>query len=292
MKNFVIKLVTDYCNLCDHVIAPSPSVEAILYERGVEKPVTVIPTGIERDRFADGDGAAARKRCGIPADAFVVGHVGRLATEKNLPFLARACAALLTRNDKAHMLIVGDGHAKPEIEAIFNNAGVADRLHMTGSLSGGDLVDAYHAMDVFAFASTSETQGMVLAEALMAGVPLVAIDAPGAREVVRDGENGRLLPHEDDAAFTEALASFAGMTPEQRRTLGDAARRSAEPFTLVSCTDKLVALYGRAIGRKPVARNGETNAWTRTLDLLEREWKLWSARAEAAIESIGDAIEP
>jgi 1,2-diacylglycerol 3-alpha-glucosyltransferase len=72
--------------------------------------------------------------------------------------------------------------------------GVADRLHLAGMLKGKDLVDAYHAMDVFVFASQSETQGLVVTEAMAAGIPVVAVDAPGVREVVKDFVNGRLMP--------------------------------------------------------------------------------------------------
>ena len=80
------------------------------------------------------------------------------------------------------------------LKQAFRKARMTNRLFSVKQARNQALVDAYHAMDVFAFASVSETQGMVLTEAMAAGVPVVAGDAPGAREVVRDGENGRLLP--------------------------------------------------------------------------------------------------
>src|SRR5262249_14703042 len=93
VQNFAAQLATEYAHLCEHVIAPSESLAGVLRERGVTAPVSVIPTGIDPGRFAGGHGSAARRRYGIPHHAFVVGHVGRLAPEKNLGFLARAVAA-------------------------------------------------------------------------------------------------------------------------------------------------------------------------------------------------------
>src|SRR5207302_412824 len=101
VKNFAVHLPTGYANLCDHVIAPSPSIAAILRERGVETPISSIPTGIDPNLFAQGDGAAARRKYGIPEGAFVIGHVGRLALEKNLVFLAHAVAALVHSDPRA-----------------------------------------------------------------------------------------------------------------------------------------------------------------------------------------------
>jgi 1,2-diacylglycerol 3-alpha-glucosyltransferase len=134
---------------------------------------------------------------GIPKDAVVVGYVGRLAQEKNLGFLARAVAGFLESAPEAYALIVGDGPSREATKNIFWDGRVADRVKFAGTLQSSSLVDAYDAMNVFAFASQCETQGLVLAEAMAAGLPVVALDGPGVREVVQDGKNGRLLPIAD-----------------------------------------------------------------------------------------------
>ncbi|MFW6163868.1 MAG: glycosyltransferase, partial [Planctomycetota bacterium] len=95
MKRYVVELVTGYANLCDGVIAPSESVEAILHDRGVTTPIAVVPTGVDTETFGSGDGRAARQRLDMPSGAFLIGHVGRLAPEKNLVFLAQALAHTL-----------------------------------------------------------------------------------------------------------------------------------------------------------------------------------------------------
>jgi glycosyltransferase involved in cell wall biosynthesis len=286
MSRFVKRLVSDYCNLCDHVIAPSESVAEILRQRQVQAPSSAIPTGIDPHRFSEGDGTAMRRRLGIADDAMVVGHVGRLAPEKNLAFLSRALARYTAEDDRAHVLMVGGGPSEETIRRVLAEAGVEDRLHMTGTLQGQALADAYHAMDMFAFASRTETQGMVLAEAMTAGLPVIALDAPGAREVVADRRNGLLLPEQEEVAFAEALKETARLTPPQRQARCQAARRTAEEFSMNHSVQRLVKLYEDLLQREPKVAGAQDNAWSQTLRLLELEWHLWSARTEAAVESL------
>jgi glycosyltransferase involved in cell wall biosynthesis len=162
LKRFVVQLATGYANLSDRVIAPSQSIAKILEGRGVETAIEVIPTGVDVQRMTQGNGSAIRERMKIPAGVQVIGHTGRLAPEKNLQFLAEAVAEFIDCHPKTHFLVIGDGPSKTEIETIFKNSGLDSHLHFTGNLKGQDLVDSYHAMDIFAFASKSETQGMVL----------------------------------------------------------------------------------------------------------------------------------
>ena len=286
MARFARRLATEYANLCDQVIAPSESVAHLLKERGVETPITAIPTGIYPHQFAEGDGDAARAHHGIPREALLVGHVGRLAPEKNVTLLAKALAAFLNKRPGAHALVVGEGPSSEEMRGCFAGAGVSDRLHMPGTLQGQALTDVYHAMDVFAFASQTETQGMVLAEAMTAGVPVVAVDAPGAREVVEDGRNGSLLTRCDPDAITDSLEAFASLSDAQRAARSQAAKRTAERFSMDRCTDRLIELYEHMRQLEPKTAGAQDNAWAQTLRLLELEWHLWSSRTEAAVASL------
>ena len=201
LKRFVINLSTRYANLCDHVFAPSASIAAVLRKREVVAPIDVVPTGVSLELMSKGNGAAFRTVMGIPEDAFVIGHVGRLAPEKNLGLLTDAVVAFLKSDSRACFLLVGWGPSRAPLWRAFREAGLAERLYETGVLTHPILASAYQAMDLFAFASKSETQGMVLIEANAAGVPVVALNAPGVREVVVDGENGRLLAEESVEAF-------------------------------------------------------------------------------------------
>lgn len=286
LKRFVIDLATGYANLCDLVFAPSESVAAVLRDRAVRTPVSVVPTGVDTGRFAQGDGNATRRQQRIPPNAFVVGHVGRLAPEKNLPFLAEAVAHFLQEQLHARFLLVGDGPSVKEIDRAFARHRVVDRLHRAGTLQGQALVDAYHAMDVFAFASQSETQGIVVVEAMAAGCPVVALDAPGVREVVRDRHNGRLLKCQREDEFAAALdwisRRLGGGPTELRR----AALQTAERFATSRCAERALSLYedlSRSEGSGKKSVNGwEGTAWHVALRRVEAEWDLVAARTHAA----------
>jgi glycosyltransferase involved in cell wall biosynthesis len=277
-----MELSTGFANLCDAIIAPSESVEAELRTRGVTVPIEVIPTGVGVDRFAFGDGAGFRTASGIPPGAFVVGHVGRLAPEKNLDFLAHAVAGFLQKNNEAHFIIAGIGPSRRDVENIFEEAGLSGRLHFTGIMTVDQIPHFYHAMDVFAFASKTETQGMVLTEAMAAGVPVVALDAPGAREIVKNGRNGRLLDTRDPAEFCSALAWIAGLPGPQRTSLSAAARKTGARFSLERTATKSLNLYRSVWRRGRFARPTEGSAWSTALQMIAAEWDIWVNRTRAA----------
>jgi 1,2-diacylglycerol 3-alpha-glucosyltransferase len=280
LREFVIALVTGYCNLCDCVVAPSRSVASILRERGVQTPIEIIPTGVETHQFEQGDGPAFRRAHRIPRKAFVAGYVGRLAPEKNLSFLAEAVSTYMEQAPGGHFLVVGSGPWIREIRDLFAAAGQRKRLHLVGALEGQALVDAYHAMDIFVFASCSETQGMVLTEAMAAGKPVVALDAPGVREVVVDRYNGRLLTSERTEDFAAALREIESACGQERQQLEQAARETAEQFSMDRCGRKLMNLYERLLSRRSPGPKDES-VWHHAMEEIKAEWELLKNMAEA-----------
>lgn len=279
---FAAALTAGYADLCDAVIAPSHSVKELLCGRGVNVPIEVIPTGVDVERFAVGNGAALREELRIPRDAFVVGHVGRLAPEKNLAFLAEAVAAFIDRYSKARFLVVGGGSCEEEIRSTFDRLALGHRLHMAGKLQGQRLIDAYYAMDLFAFASTSETQGMVITEAMAAGLSVVALDGPGVRDVLIDKTNGRLLPRQDVRSFAQAVAWVATRSAAEWRAMKSAARFTAERLSMPRCGARAIRLYESLLDRPPQRTRDESGPLAKTRRRLEAEWTLWSNLAHAA----------
>jgi 1,2-diacylglycerol 3-alpha-glucosyltransferase len=243
------ELATAYSNQCDAVVAPTDSIAGLLRERGVVSPIEVVPTGIEVAKFCHGDGRAFRERLGIPPKSFVLGHLGRLVPAKRVAFLAEAAASFLRTDPDARALFCGEGEALVEIRACFASAGVADRLVLLGNLPDSEVADAYAAMDLFAFASLTDTQGIVLLEAMAAGVPVLALRATGASDLVVDGVCGRLLPERADPRdFAFAIAALR--SNPNRPALALAARRRAEGFDRRLCADRLLAAYGRAVEKR------------------------------------------
>ncbi len=292
LKRFVIELATRYANLCDHVFAPSESIRRLLIERGVRTPITVVFTGVRLEDFARGDGPGFRRRMGIPQDAFVVGHLGRLAEEKNLAFLARAVAGFVAGNPRAHFLVVGSGPSEAVIREVFAAAGLEGRLHVAGVLQKQELADALHAMDVFAFASLSETQGMVLTEAMAAGLPVIALDASGVRDVVVDGRNGRLLQGADAAAFQAALKWFHDLPAPQKKALREGALATARAFSMPIAAERALACFESL--RANVSGQGRESDWELTLAWIKAEWKILKSllgAGEAAMIGAGRAME-
>jgi glycosyltransferase involved in cell wall biosynthesis len=292
LKRFAIELATRYANLSDQVFAPSESIRDLLQQRGVTTPIAVVPTGVRLEHFAQGDGPAFRRQMGIPQDAFVVGHLGRLAPEKNLEFLAHAVADFVGSHPQAHFLVVGSGPSETVLRDMFARAGLDARLHIAGILQQQTLADALHAMDVFAFASTSETQGMVLTEAMAAGLPVVALDATGAREVVRDGQNGRLLREATPAALSAALQWLAQRSPEALRALKHAALDTAEAFSMPRSADKALACYESLKPRSAAESGKDESGWEEVMTAIRTEWDILKSVAGAGDAALGAGLFP
>ena len=285
LQEFVIGLSTHYANLCDGVIAPSESIAKLIESRGVTSPIKVIPTGIDLQKFAAGDGARARKKLKISPDTLVIGHVGRLAAEKNLTWLGDAVGRFLVDAPKARFLVVGGGPAETDLRTALEAHGVADRLILPGKLTGRALYDAYKTMHVFAFSSQSETQGMVLAEAMAAGLPVVALDASGAREVVTDRVNGFLLPSDANPADFAAALQRLGEDESLRREFSAKALETAALFARERSAKLALDFYTEIVALKRRERviEGES-PWEHLLKRVELEWRLVSTRAQKAIE--------
>lgn len=291
LKRLVLSLALGYCELCDGVIAPSESMARFLTEHDVDVPVTVIPTGVEAARFDHGDGKRFRAELGIASDAFVVGHVGRLAKEKNLEYLTEAVRLFLAAHAQAHFVVAGKGDMAEPMKSAFATAGLGGRTHLIGAVEGEQLADAYAAMDVFAFSSHSETQGLVLAEAMTAGIPVVALDAPGAREIVGDGSNGRLLPADAPPdCFTEALRWAVARSDAERQTLKSAAKRTASLYSCAESVERTLSLYRALLEAHRRKKAIDDSGWQNARRALATEWDLLKNAANAvgaAVAEIG-----
>jgi len=285
LRRVAIQMATEYCNLCTHVIAPSQSIAELLRQRCVKTPITAIPTGIDLEQFGSGDGAAFRRRFNIPPRALVVGHVGRLASEKNLDYLARAVGIFLADHPEAMLLVVGSGDHEEALKESVCDRADADRIVMAGQRTGKDLADAYAAMDVFAFSSQSETQGMVLVEAMAARTPVVALDGPGVRDVLT-ASNGRLLAADaPEEAFAAALHELTS-DRQALEALGETARRSVRDFGLGVCADRMLDLYAQLFDEYAHREDADPGPWNRLLGRLEIEWNLLVEKTSALTAAV------
>jgi glycosyltransferase involved in cell wall biosynthesis len=186
----MIALTRTFANRADVTIAPTHAMEARLRALGVHVPIAVVPSAIDVARFANARRtSAARALLGARDGERIVLCVSRLAKEKSL---ASAIAALAQTKANVRLTIVGDGPERSALQAYAADRGVAARVHFTGALEPAALPGLYAASDAFVFPSTTETQGLVLVEAMAAGLPVVAADTPVNREVLAGA--GRLVP--------------------------------------------------------------------------------------------------
>jgi 1,2-diacylglycerol 3-alpha-glucosyltransferase len=285
MKRFVSALVAGYANLCDHIIAPSHSVSEELRRRKVTKPIDVIPTGVDVEAIAKGNGMGFRKRHGIPPDALALGFVSRLAKEKNLDFLCEAVLLFLRKHEKAWFLLAGTGPLETELQQRFHLSGAESRIAMLGNLGPSELPDFYRALDVFVFTSVTETQGLVVAEALAAGCPVVALRGPGITDMVRDTYNGRLLEREDAKEFAAALEWIAAMEGPRREALKTNALKTAKNFSDEICARRTISLY-QAARREAKTVPEHQSAWDEFTGFIVAEWNLMLNIGTAAGEAL------
>lgn len=196
------------CNALDGVVVPSSAMVERLSSYGVTVPMHVLPTGIPLSRFGKGDGKAFRARHGIEPGRPVALFVGRVAHEKNIGFLLEAIRHARRNGPDLLLLITGEGPAREDLRRQVQEMGLADNVRFLGYLNRADELPAcYAAADAFVFASRTETQGLVLLEAMAAGLPVIALSAMGTKDILDPGR-GCFSPPDDPVAFGEMLAHF------------------------------------------------------------------------------------
>ncbi|MCF7870573.1 MAG: glycosyltransferase [Candidatus Omnitrophica bacterium] len=274
IKKFTIQLTSGYANLCNSVIAPSQTIKNILLERKVKTEIDVIPTGIKLKNFLSENGEKIKEENNIGKNDFVVGFVSRIAKEKNVYFLAKAAADFLKNEKNARFLIVGNGPDKKEVADFFKNQGLKDKVSFLGMLKGEKLAAAYAAMDLFSFASLSETQGLVVQEAMAASLPVVGIDAPGVREVIKDKKNGYLLDSANISDFSSALSRVKNMDKQKLKKMKKEAYRTAVNFSLDKQVKKALKLYKKLISGKSASKTKEENRWQEAKRAVKAEISL------------------
>lgn len=236
------------CNDLDAVVVPSTAMRERLAEYGVTRPMHVLPTGIPLARFAGGDRAAGRQRFNIEADRPVALFVGRVAHEKNIDFLVEAVARARHQVPDLLFLVTGEGPAGPALRARVAQRGLDANVAFLGYLDRHrDLPDCYAAADAFVFASRTETQGLVLLEAMAMGTPVVALAAMGTRDILGPGR-GCLVPRDDVDDFAEQLVKVLRDGDLRARLAREAVALAAE-WSDACLATKLAALYRALAGR-------------------------------------------
>lgn len=230
------------CNALDGVVVPSLAMQDRLSDYGVRAPIHILPTGIPLARFASGDRARFRAAHGIAPARPVALFVGRVAHEKNIGFLFEMAAEAVKRCPDLLLLVAGEGPALPALREQAARLGLGDAVRFTGYLDRHrDLPDCYAAADVFVFASRTETQGLVLLEAMAVGLPVVAFAEMGTIDILAPRQGCR-VPAEDPAAFADAVVEILSDAALRAR-LGSEARNYARSWSDETMAARLADLY-------------------------------------------------
>lgn len=238
------------------LIAPSRAMHDALVDYGVRTPIAIIPTGLETDRFHAGDGADFRRRFSIPAERPVLVHVGRIAHEKNIGFLLRMVAVARAQIPDVLLLVAGEGPALEHCKRLAGELGIDGNVLFTGYLDRRrELLDCYRAGDLFVFASRTETQGLVLLEAMAQGVPVVSTAHMGTIDILGPGRGCVVVEEREHLFAAEVVALLRDSVA--RRRLGRDAQAYAATWSAHEQALRLIELYremtGGAVADAPLA---------------------------------------
>ncbi len=235
------------CNSVGAIVAPSQPMLDVLRQYGVTVKAEVIPTGLQLKSFEDADGQAFRQKHGIPSDRPVALFVGRVAHEKNIDFLLHMWVELVKKQPSALLLIAGEGPAEHHLHALSKKLQLDDNVQFIGYLDRDTELNAcYRAADVFVFSSKSETQGLVLLEAMAQGLPVVALAELGTKSILIEGE-GALIATEDYLKFSDKVLQLFN-DKGLRDKLGSIAREyTMKRWTSKTQAERMLQLYQRMI---------------------------------------------
>lgn len=230
------------CNAVDAVIVPSTAMRNVLEQYGCDSPIHISPTGIQLEKFDAGDGLRFRIRHGIPEKRPLLVHVGRVAHEKNIGFLLEMVARLKLDHPDILFLICGEGPAKRDLQQQVQRLGLVDQVQFVGYLDREtELLDCYRAADVFVFASRTETQGLVLLEAMALGVPVVSTAVMGTIDIVAP-QRGALLAQEDSGDFAAKVSRVLN-DDTLRVSMGQTGRAFAKTWGAPATAKRLAGIY-------------------------------------------------
>jgi 1,2-diacylglycerol 3-alpha-glucosyltransferase len=238
------EILKRYMGKCAHIVAPTPSIrDFIRREYEPDAPVSVVPTPVDMSGYHDLQPQRIRRDLGL-ADAELLLYVGRLADEKNLDFLLRSFAAVAAERPRARLILVGRGPHEQSLRRVVREQGLEECVVFCGPVAHDEVPHYAAAADLFVFTSLADTQGLVLIEAMAAGTPVVAVEAPGPVDVLAEG--GGLLVSDQEDAFANAVLDLLD-DEGRRQALSGQAVRAVERYTVPATTARMAAVYEEAV---------------------------------------------
>lgn len=247
---WAVRNALEFAQGADSVIVPTQSIYDVLEEKGLPtEKISIVPSGVDETFFANPDPQSLRKKFDIPDNQKVIVTVSRLTQEKNVLFLARAIKKILDDYRDAIVLFGGEGNLQHDLESYFADVGLAHRVIFPGVVRRSDMKHYLAVADLFVYASTSETQGTVITEAMYVGAPIVAVRASGVEDVIEDGVTG-ILVDEVTSDFAYVARRLLRDDDERIRIGKNAHVVAVQRYTVTKCTDQLLAVYEATLAKK------------------------------------------
>ncbi len=248
VKSVSRSLVRSYTDRCNLIITPGKSIQDLVHSYGIRDKVVFMPNAIELSNFEHPDGAAVRKRYGIPEDEALLLYVGRMAQEKNLPFMLDAFKKIMDTH-KTRLMIIGEGSMLHELQGRAKALGIMEKTVFTGRIEYNAIAPYYGAADLFIMTSTTEVKPLALLEAMASGLPIVAVSAHGSSDTIIHGQNG-LLTEESIESFTKAVGELL-MDRGRMEEMSEACLKTARDYSIETIADRLLDHYQKLSSDHP-----------------------------------------
>jgi len=246
------RIIFNLSDKVDIITTPSQSMKDLIGNYKIKKEVAVIPNAIDIDLFREKDEqeiALLRKELQISPDDIVILYLGRVSLEKNIDKIIKALAIIRDKKiDNFKFIVAGDGTAVKQLNSLANSLGLTEKVKFVGAIEREKVRHYYQIGDIFSFSSTSETFGMVIIEALASGLPVLAVKAPGAVDIITDGLDG-ILVEDDVYQFAEQLENLI-KNRELRQELSSNALQTVKRYSSDTISDQVLALYEKLLSGK------------------------------------------
>ena len=242
LKFLARKFSVSQCRQVDHIVVPSSPMMNVLQKYGVTTAHTILPTGVSIKGSLENSGSSFRNQQGISSNQPVLVHIGRVAFEKNIEFLLQVTASLVKLLPELIFIIAGEGPALKQLKSFAQKLGISNNVKFVGYLDRDkELSACYQAGDVFVFSSRTETQGLVLLEAMLLGVPVVSTAVMGTKDILVNGK-GALIANEQVDDFADKVLKILH-DPELKTILSTQGISYAQSWHPSDMAKRLISLY-------------------------------------------------
>jgi len=235
-----------FCEAVSLVVSPSAGMADILRSMGVESHIAIVPNGVDLEHYYKAE-PLARADFGFTDSDILLVYAGRIATEKNLPFLLQSFAGVANALDNVYLIIIGGGKKtiEDQLQQLAAELKLKDRVHFTGMVPYEKLPAYLTMCDAFVTASVTEVHPLSVIEAMGAGLPVLGIHSPGVSDTIEDGKTG-FLATEEISAFTAKLTRLC-LDSSLRKQMGEAARQTSTRYAIERTTRTMLEHYERLV---------------------------------------------